>query len=107
MPALLACLQLQTLLCHHAVDARSGLLPLVGCECLWRLAHCCSFTGTIPTDWADSRYFLKLKTLDLHDNQLDGTLPNQRWNKKGAFRSLQYLDVSDNGLYGGFHGLTF
>ncbi|GAB4818677.1 hypothetical protein N2152v2_005723 [Parachlorella kessleri] len=59
------------------------------------------FTGTLPTEWADSRYFSKLQTLDLHDNQLDGTLPSQKWNKKGAFKSLQSLDLSQNNFYGG------
>ena len=61
----------------------------------------CRFTGTLPTEWADSRYFSKLQTLDVHDNQLDGTLPSQKWNKKGAFKSLQSLDLSQNNFYGG------
>ena len=68
-------------------------------------SHACRrFTGTLPTEWADSRYFSKLQTLDLHDNELDGTLPSQKWNKEGAFKSLQSLDLSQNNFYGGLGG---
>ncbi len=66
----------------------------------WRCPSCLRFYGSIPGDWADARHFLKLETLDLRDNLLTGTLPNAKWNRKGAFRSLTYLDLSTNLLFG-------
>ena len=66
--------------------------------------HWCRFTGTIPDLWADSRYFMSLETMDLHDNLLEGTLPSVKWNKKNSFRSLQTLDLSQNQLSGEWAG---
>lgn len=56
------------------------------------------FTGNISDAWAGKNSFTKLKTLNLANNDLSGTLPN--WNRLGAWRSLETLDLSNNKFYG-------
>ena len=61
---------------------------------------CRRFTGTVPDEWADPAYFLKLKALNLQNNLLRGALPNRKWNRLGAFISLRDMDLSGNQFYG-------
>lgn len=59
---------------------------------------CCRFTGTVPNDWAKANSFTKLRRLNLANNELSGRLPN--FNRRGAWRSLESLDLSSNSFYG-------
>ena len=61
--------------------------------------RCCRFGGNIPDDWAKGNSFTRLKSLNLANNELTGTLPN--FNRRGAWRALETLDMSANKFYGG------
>lgn len=56
------------------------------------------FTGSIPDAWAGKNSFTGLKALNLAGNDLTGTLPS--WNRAGAWRSLEHVDLSENNFYG-------
>ncbi len=70
------------------------------CSTLCPPLSCCRFTGSIPDEWADPAYFLKLKSLNLQNNLLRSALPNRKWNRLGAFISLRDLDLSGNQFFG-------
>ena len=55
-------------------------------------------TGAIPAGWIDNTVFTKLKTLNLANNQLSGALP--QFNRRGGFRVLEVLDLSNNLFHG-------
>lgn len=54
-----------------------------------------------PTALRPARPSLACQLLPAQDNQLLGKLPSREWNRKGAFRSLERLDLSQNSFYGG------
>ncbi len=60
----------------------------------------CRFTGSLPEGWADPNFFISLRILNLQNNQLSGPLPNRKWNAPGAWRNLDYLDLSRNRFFG-------
>lgn len=79
-----------------AVPARllqSSLLHSLTCEC--------RFYGGIPKEWGAPGVFPRLRSLILRNNDLSGRLPNS-WNKKGAWRVLNRLDISANSFVGGY-----
>lgn len=57
-------------------------------------------TGSLPDEWAGPLAFKKLTLLTLEDNELTGPLPSKGWNKKGAWKSLSHLVLSNNNFYG-------
>lgn len=59
----------------------------------------CRFTGTLHSDWGKKISFPRLRELKLSGNQLTGSLPN--WNRAGAWRSLQKLELGQNQFWGG------
>jgi hypothetical protein len=58
------------------------------------------FTGSIPDEWADPQYFTSLRVLDLSNNLLNAPLPNRKWNRLNAFRSIRSIDLSFNLFFG-------
>lgn len=61
--------------------------------CCWPY---CRFSGTIPAKWADSRRFRNLEIINLGNNNLNGDLPNRKWNLRNAFRNLHTLILANN-----------
>lgn len=57
------------------------------------------FNGPFPASWAGGTKFSKLRTLNLAQNELSGTLPP--FNTPRSWRSLKTLDLSENEFYGG------
>ena len=56
--------------------------------------------GTLPSSWSASNSLPHLRTLNLTDNLLNGTLPAQWGSQAQAFPSLEVLDVALNNLNG-------
>lgn len=56
--------------------------------------------GTLPSSWSASNSLPHLRTLNLTDNLLNGTLPAQWGSQAQAFPSLEVLDVALNYLNG-------
>lgn len=65
---------------------------------------CCRITGGIPTRWADPTSFQKLRTLNLANNGLTGTLPV--WEKRYSWRTLEKIDLSNNYFTGERDGVA-